>query len=141
MANRMQPLDANMAGFIATIEDASKRSDASRLIELMTVASGEPPTMWGASIVGFGRYHYRYESGREGDSPAVSFSPRAQTFTLYLTGGFDEIPSLLDRLGPYRRGKGCLHIKRLDDVDENALAEILEHSLAKAAEFDTSSSR
>ncbi len=115
MANRMQPLDANVAGFIAT--------------------------MWGASIVGFGRYHYRHESGRGEDSPAVSFSPRAQTFTLYLTGGFDEIPSLLDRLGPYRRGKGCLHIKRLNDVDENALAEILEHSLARAAEFDTSSSR
>lgn len=91
--------------------------------------------MWGASIVGFGQYHSRYASGREGDAPAVGFSPRAQNLTFYITGGFEGLAEVLKHLGKHKLGKGCLYLKNLSD-DETALTDIVRHSLAMAREFD-----
>jgi len=92
--------------------------------------TGEPPVMWGASIVGFGTYHYRYASGREGDSPLTGFSPRRQQLVIYLIGGFENRHhTALARLGPHQTGKGCLYIRRLDLVDGDALRELIDRSV------------
>ena len=92
----------------------------------MVEVTGEQPTMWGGSIVGFGTYHYRYASGREGDGPAVGFSPRKQALTIYVSEGFEAYDDLLARLGPHSTGKSCLYIKRLADVDEDVLRSLVE---------------
>jgi hypothetical protein len=91
--------------------------------------SGEPPALWGPSIVGFGTYHYRYESGREGDMPRIGFSPRARELVLYLIGGFPRHQELMDRLGRHRTGKSCLYIKSLDDVDRDVLEALIVEAL------------
>jgi len=138
MANRTKPESTSVRGFVAQVNDPVRRADAERLIELMSAASGEPAVMWGPSILGFGSYHYRYASGREGDAPAVGFSPRKTAISLYITGDNDSWTELLDRLGPHRRGKACLYVKRLGDIDEQALDELIDESLARARELDTS---
>ncbi len=95
----------------------------------MAAVTGEPPAMWGASIIGFGTYHYRYPTGREGDSALASFSPRRQHLAIYLIGEFaTRHRSVLARLGPHKAGKGCLYIRRLDEVDEDALRELIDRS-------------
>ena len=97
---------------------------------MMQQITGEPPAMWGSSIIGFGTYHYRYASGREGDSALASFSPRSQHLAIYLVGEFESRhQSVLARLGPHKTGKGCLYIKRLDDVDQDALRELIDRSV------------
>ncbi len=101
----------------------------------MEAAAGEPAVLWGTSIVGCGSLRYRYATGREGDTAAVGFAPRASSITLYVTGGFDAIGPILERLGPHKLGKGCLYLKRLADVDEAALVEVIRVSLERAAEF------
>jgi Domain of unknown function (DU1801) len=96
----------------------------------MEEITGEPPTMWGMSIIGFGTYHYRYTSGHEGDSALASFSPRRRLLAVYLIGGFENrYQRVLARLGPHKTGKGCLYIKRLDDVDLDALRELINRSV------------
>ena len=97
---------------------------------MMERISGFPATMWGPSIVGFGRYHYRYDSGRQGEAPRIGFSPRAKELVLYLIGGFPRHQALMDRLGKYRTGKACLYLKRLADVDEAVLEELIGEALA-----------
>lgn len=138
MANRTKPETTSVSDFVATVDDAVKRADAERLIALMGAASGEPAVMWGPSIIGFGSYHYRYASGREGDAPAIAFSPRKAAISLYITGDNEARADLLDRLGTHRRGKGCLYVKRLADIDEQALGALIDEGLARAREFDTS---
>jgi hypothetical protein len=97
---------------------------------MMQEITGEPPAMWGASIIGFGTYHYRYASGHEGDSALASFAPRRQHLAIYLVGEFESrYRSVLARLGPHKSGKGCLYIKRLDDVDRDALRELIDRSV------------
>ncbi len=97
---------------------------------MMQEITGEPPAMWGASIIGFGSYHYRYASGREGDSALASFSPRRQHLVIYLASEFEErYRTVLARLGPHKTGRGCLYIKRLDDVDHDALRELIDRSV------------
>jgi hypothetical protein len=97
---------------------------------MMREITGEPPAMWGANIVGFGTYHYRYASGREGDSPLAGFSPRRPHLVIYLIGGFENRHGpVLARLGPHTTGKGCLYIKRLDSVDRDALRELIDRSV------------
>ena len=97
---------------------------------MMREITGEPPVMWGSSIVGFGAYHYRYASGHEGDSALAGFSPRRQHLVVYLVGEFrDRHQAVLARLGPHKTGKGCLYIKRLDDVDLDALRELIDRSV------------
>jgi len=122
--------DASVQEFLAQVPDDQRREDAGRLCVMMQEITGEPPVMWGSSIVGFGAYHYRYASGHEGDSALAGFSPRRQALAIYLVGGFeDRHRRVLARLGPHKTGKGCLYIKRLDDVDHEALRELIDRSV------------
>jgi len=116
--------------FLAGVPDEQRREDSRRLCTMMQEITGEPPAMWGASIIGFGTYHYRYASGHEGDSALASFAPRRQHLAIYLVGEFESrYRSVLARLGPHKSGKGCLYIKRLDDVDGDALRELIDRSV------------
>jgi hypothetical protein len=121
--------DGDVATFLASVPDPGRRADAEAVCELMAEVTGEPPTMWGAAIVGFGSKHYRYASGREGDWPVVGLSPRKQSLTLYLMDGFDHHGDLLDQLGKHSLGKSCLYIKRLSDVDVSVLRRLVEASV------------
>lgn len=120
--------DATVREFLDRVEHPVRRRDADTMLELMTRATGQPATMWGRSIVGFGTYHYRYESGREGDAPAAGFSPRKAATTVYLADGIGAHAALLDRLGPHTTGVGCLYLKNLDEIDLAALEEIVAGS-------------
>jgi hypothetical protein len=117
--------DGSVAEFLAAVADPRRRADAEAACALMTEATGAEPAMWGTSIVGFGTYHYRYATGREGDWPAVGLSPRKQALTIYLSAGFDAYEELLGRLGPHSTGKSCLYVKRLADVDQGVLRELV----------------
>ena len=121
--------DASVAAFLETVEDPKKREDARRVMALMEEITGEKPKMWGTSIVGFGEHHYKYESGREGDMCLIGFSPRKANLTLYIVGGFPRHEDLLKQLGKHTLGKGCLYIKRLDDVNMKTLGEIIRTSI------------
>ena len=124
------PGDASAEAFVAAVADDARRADAEELCRLLAAWTGEPPVMWGASIVGFGRYRYRYESGREGTAPLVGFSPRKGNLVVYLVAGVQDLhPDLLERLGPHRLGKGCLYLKRLGDADRDALRALVEGTL------------
>ena len=108
------------------------RSDSARMVTLMQAVTGEPPVMWGDSMVGFGQRHYRYESGREGDFFLVGFSPRAKQISLYLNVDFDAHADAFARLGKHKLGKGCLYVRRLGDVDETVLAQLVTASVTAA---------
>ena len=125
--------DASVDKFLRGVTDETKREDSYKILEMMKKATKAEPKMWGTSIIGFGDYHYKYESGREGDSPLTGFSPRKQNLTLYISGGFDEHEELLNKLGKYSLGKGCLYIKKLEDVDTKVLKELVTRSVKKAA--------
>ena len=127
---KTKPTQASVEDFLNNIPDENKRRDSFTVLEMMRQASGFEPVMWGPSIVGFGTYHYRYASGREGDMPIIGFSPRVQALTLYIMSGFDEYEQLLARLGKHKTSKACLYIKRLSDVDLNVLQELIEKSVA-----------
>ncbi|MEU4405110.1 DUF1801 domain-containing protein [Streptosporangium sp. NPDC023963] len=123
------PTDVSVDGFLAAVPDERRRADAERLRAILREVTGEPAMMWGPSIVGFGSYRHTHESGRAGDWPLVGFSPRKQHLVVYLVGGFEErYASVLTRLGPHKAGKGCLYLKRLDDVDEGALRELIDRT-------------
>ena len=107
-----------------------RRPDCERLVEMMSSATGAAPVMWSQGIVGFGAYHYRYESGREGDWFLTGFSPRKKDLTLYIMAGFGRYDELMSRLGKYRTGKSCLYIKRLADIDTSVLEELVTASVA-----------
>lgn len=128
--NTTQPTDADVEAFLAAVEHPVRRRDAHRLVELLSHVTGEPPRMWGSSIVGFGTYHYRYTTGREGDMAAASFSPRKAATTVYLMDGVDAHAALLGRLGPHTVGKGCVYVKDLDAVDLGVLEEVVRRSYA-----------
>jgi hypothetical protein len=124
------PTDEDVEAFIAAVPDEARRMDAQALCRLLTEWTGERPAMWGRSIVGFGSYNYRYESGHEGTAALVGFSPRKAHLVLYLVGGVeDRYPKLMERLGPHTTGKGCLYLKRLDDVDHAVLRELVERTV------------
>jgi hypothetical protein len=125
--NKTKPTKVSAAAFIDALTDQSRRADAKALVKLMQKAAGEKPKMWGASIIGFGSYHYTYDSGREGDMPVVAFSPRKAATVLY---GLSEAEALLEKLGKHTRGKGCLYIKKLADVDQKVLEAMVIKSLA-----------
>jgi hypothetical protein len=127
------PTGAGVVAFLAEVPDPVRRADGQALCELMQSATGLPPVMWGASIVGFGSYHYKYDSGREGDSVLVGFSPRKAELVIYVVPGFAGYTELLARLGRHRIGKVCLYIKRLADVDLAVLRQIIVHSVAATA--------
>jgi Domain of unknown function (DU1801) len=123
--NKTKPTKLSVAAFIDAITDKGRRAEAKALVKLMQKASGEKPTMWGSSIIGFGSHHYVYDSGREGDMPVVAFSPRKVATVLY---GLSSAEALLPKLGKHTRGKGCVYIKKLADVDQ----KVLEAMAAKA---------
>ncbi len=120
--------DGDVNEFLAGIEDEKKRADSRILLQLMQETTQEKPTMWGSSIVGFGSYHYKYESGREGDFFLVGFAPRKQSLTVYIMPGFKRYEELMNRLGKYKTGKSCLYIKKLEDVDVEVLRELVKES-------------
>jgi hypothetical protein len=126
---KTRPTDQDVEQFLDSIADVQQRQDSCTIVELMRDVTGEVPRMWGDSIVGFGSYHYRYASGREGDWLLTGFSPRKQNLTLYLSYGFDQHGELLQRLGKHKVGKACLYLKRLDDVDRTALRELIRRSV------------
>ena len=119
--NKTTPTKLSAAAFVDALTDETRRADAKALVKLMQRASGEKAMMWGPSIVGFGSYHYKYESGREGDMPLVGFSPRKAATVLYGLMGSGESKELLVKLGKHTTGKGCLYIKKLGDVDQDLL--------------------
>lgn len=130
--NKTEPNGGSVDAFIAAIENEQKRADAARLTQIMREETGEEPVMWGDSIVGFGSYHYVYDSGREGDSPKVGFSPRKSNISLYIMSGFEDQDAALGRLGPHKTGKSCLYVRKLADVDEAVLRELIRESVAWA---------
>jgi hypothetical protein len=130
VTNKTTQTSADVSSFIAGIDDGQKRADSETLVTLMQDITGEKPAMWGPSIVGFGKYHYRSSAGREGDWFILGFSPRKQALTLYLPGYIEQHKALLDQLGKHSTGKGCLYIKRLSDADPDALRRLLETAVA-----------
>ena len=128
--NKTKPTKLSVAASIDALTDPARRADAKVLVKLMQSAAGEKPKMWGPSIIGFGSYHYKYESGREGDMPVVAFSPRKTATVLYGITGFGEAAALLAKLGKHTTGKGCLYIKKLADVDQHVLETLAVKSLA-----------
>ena len=127
--NKMQAHDGDVTAFIEAVADEKQRADAHVIAMMMARLSGEPPKMWGPSIIGFGHYHYKYDSGREGDSLRIGFSPRKGQTVLYLPGSISGQTDLLARLGKHKQGKGCLYIKRLADVDADALEALVRASI------------
>ena len=127
--NKTQPTPVSVADFIAAVPDPLRRADAETLVALLGERSGEPATMWGPSIIGFGRYRYTYDSGRSGEMCRIGFSPRKAETVLYLTDGFPRHAELMARLGKHRTGKSCLYIKRLSDIDMGVLTQLVDDSL------------
>ena len=128
--SKTKPTKLSVAAYIDALTDETKRADAKALVKLMQSATGEKPKMWGPSIVGFGSYHYTYESGREGDMPLAGFSPRKTAIVLYGLRGSSDAEALLARLGKHTTGKGCLYIKKLADVDQKVLEALVVKSVA-----------
>ena len=126
---KTKPSDDSVLDFLATIEEEQKRDDSYEIMNMMEEVSGEQPKMWGKSIIGYGTYHYKYASGREGDWMRIAFSPRKQNLTLYLMSGVERHPELLEKIGKYKNGKSCFYIKKLDDVDRDVLKELMIASL------------
>jgi hypothetical protein len=127
--NKTKPTTSSVAAYLATLTDPARKSDAKELAQLMQQASGEKPKMWGPSIVGFGSCHYKYESGREGDMPLISFSPRKAALVLYSMLSHSDANALLAKLGKHTTGKGCLYIKKLSDVDKTVLENLIGNAL------------
>jgi len=115
--------------FLKGVKDENTRKDCYAIIELMKKITGEEPAMWGSSIVGFGKYHYKYKSGHEGDMCITGFSPRKQYLTIYILAGFKRYPELMEKLGKYKTGSACLYIKKLSDIDVNVLKKLIIKSV------------
>lgn len=126
---KTQPHEGDVDAFLDRIENERQRNDARTVRRLMAEVTGEEATMWGPSMVGFGGYHYRYASGREGEWFKVGFAPRKQNLTLYMMSGFDGYEQLLERLGKHRTGKSCLYIRRLEDIDVEVLCKLVASSV------------
>lgn len=126
---KTKPTEQTVTNFLEGVADENVRKDCLDLVKLMEKATGFPPVMWGGSIVGFGQYHYKYDSGHEGYACLAGFSPRKQNISLYVMN-FDNRAALLDKLGKYKAGKGCLYIKKLSDVDGQVLEQLVKESAA-----------
>lgn len=127
--NKTTVTTENVKEYIALVPDEQKRKDSYKLIELMTNITGLPPKMWGPSIIGFGHYHYRYNSGHEGDAPLIGFSPRKSAISLYVFTGLDEHLHLLTGLGKFTMGKACIYVKKMSDVNEACLLKIMKETI------------
>ncbi len=124
--NKTTETDVNVTSFIEAVPDERKRDDSYLLCKIMTGCTGYQPKMWGPSIIGFGTYHYKYESGHMGDAPLVGFSPRKAAISLYLASDFERKDQLLQQLGKHKAAVGCIYIKKLDDIDVNILKEMID---------------
>ena len=127
---KTKPTGASVAAFLKSVDDDQRRRDAREVEKLMKEITGKRPKMWGTSIVGFGTYHYKYKSGREGDWPVTGFSPRKQNLAIYIMPGFSRYTALMKKLGNCKTGKSCLYLKRLDDVDAKVLRQLIARSVA-----------
>jgi len=130
-ANKTIETKAPVDGFLKTIKDEKRRRDCSAIIELIAKHTGLEPKMWGTSIVGFGTYHYKYESGREGDAPLTGIASRANGITLYLGTSFDKREELLLKFGKHKISGGCIHIQKLEDIDTGILIKMVKNSIAQ----------
>ena len=119
----------SVSAFLEKVADEGRRADCRAVVDIMQSVIKEEPRMWGSSIVGFGRYHYKGKSGREGEWPITGFSPRKGDLTLYIMGGFDKFPELMKGVGKYRTGKSCLYIRKLSDVDVKVLRKLVAQSV------------
>jgi hypothetical protein len=129
-ANKTKPEKTSVSAYIEAVENDTRRADAKALLKLMKEITGEKPVMWGPSLIGFGNYHYKYESGREGDAMRIGFSPRSANMVLYLLAGWEGEAALLKKLGKHKTGVSCLYINKLADVDMAVLREMITRSLA-----------
>ncbi len=132
MANKTVATEADVSAFLNAVSD-DKREDAKRLDAIFRNVTGFEPVMWGPSMIGYGRYHYTYASGREGDFLATGYSPRAREFSIYIMPGYADFGDILARLGKHRTGKSCLYVKRLSDIDEAVLRELITAGLRDLA--------
>ncbi len=132
--NKTVETNASVADFINAVDDPIRRADCRKVAAMMRKATGKRAKMWGTSIVGFGRYHYRYASGREGEFMLTGFSPRKRDLTLYIMPGFSGYPTLMKKLGKFKTGKSCLYIRSLDDVDEAVLQQLIDASVGHMRE-------
>ncbi|MEO1205552.1 MAG: DUF1801 domain-containing protein [Pseudomonadota bacterium] len=128
--NKTQPTKASPSTFLNAITDPKKKADALALLDLFKRITKQKPKMWGPSIIGFGRYAYKYESGREGEYFITGFSPRAKALTVYVMPGYRDISEKLERLGKHKNGQSCIYINKLDDIDQAVLEEIILEGLA-----------
>jgi single-stranded DNA-specific DHH superfamily exonuclease len=126
---KTQATESSVHDFIQSLPDEAKQKDSLQLIALFKQQSGFQPKMWGASIIGFGSYHYKYASGHEGDAPIIAFSPRKAAFSLYLSLPADKREKLLQQFGKHKAAKGCIYFKKMDDINENVLKEMISISL------------
>lgn len=126
---KTRPNDESVIAFIEKVESPKKREDAYRLLDIFTDTSGYDATMWGTSIIGFGSYHYKYDSGHEGDAPLVGFSPRKAKFSLYFATGDTKREELLCKLGKHKAGKACVYVNKLVDIDVSVLKELIRQSI------------
>ena len=127
--NKTQPTKASVDAFLSSVEPEQKRIDAQHLDQLFQRATGYQPVMWGTSIIGYGKYHYRYESGREGDFLATGFSPRKANFAVYIMPGYTDFGYILQRLGKFKLGKSCLYFNKLADLDLEVLSTLVKAGL------------
>jgi hypothetical protein len=125
-ANKTGPTAADVGAFVAALTPEQRRADAETLCAMLARVTGQPPVLWGPSIIGFGAYHYRYESGRTGSAPRLGFSPRKPAHVFYMTGDFPEHAALLARLGKHSGGVSCLYVKRLSDIDMGVLEALAQ---------------
>ncbi len=129
--NKTTETQNSVPQFLASITDVKKRSDCTIIVDSIQKQTKLEPKMWGTGIIGFGSYHYVYESGREGDAPLVALSPRANAITLYLGSSFEKRDELLAKFGRFKEGKGCIYIKQLEDIDSKILLQMVKNSIAK----------
>jgi Domain of unknown function (DU1801) len=130
--NKTKPTRNSVTAFLNKIQDKQLRNDCFVILELMQKVSNSEPVMWGSAIVGFGKYHYVYDSGREGDTVVIGFSPRKQNISIYLMGGLVSVEDELQKLGKHKTGKGCLYIKSVSDVDTDVLKKIFAKAFKEA---------
>ena len=130
--NKTQKTGASVGEFLASVENKRRREDGFTVLKMMKEITGLEPEMWGPSIIGFGSYHYKYESGREGDIFLTGFSPRKQSMSLYIMDGFDGYDELLTKLGKHRKGASCLYINKLADVNMDVLRELVQQSFDRS---------
>ncbi len=127
---------ASVEKFLDSVKDEKKREDSYTVLKLMKQITKADPEMWGTSIIGFGSYHYRYASGREGDWFVTGFSPRKQSLTLYIMSGFSKYHDLLKKLGKFKTSKGCLYINKIEDIDIKILKELIKQSVGYLKKYN-----